>query len=125
MIIHSNLSFRPTQTFEFIPEWNGNKSDPSPITFELRYLTAPEVDEAIGAEGLKRGYVVARSVVSIKNFTIVEKDGTEHKIETAKDFIMLNDSLMLEDGRPPYGLLHRELFNKILTVLPSGVDVKN
>jgi len=37
---------------EYIPEWNGNRDDPEPVVFHLRYLTTAERQQCMEREYL-------------------------------------------------------------------------
>ena len=37
---------------EYIPEWNGNREDPEPVVFHLRYLTTAERQQCMEKEYL-------------------------------------------------------------------------
>lgn len=109
---------------KFIPKWNGNDATENPITFHLHYLTPDEREQCaviyVPVGDTKKGVKVKTDfrelfvlgVEKIENLSI-DVDGTEVKIETAKDFLKY----------PMPEELYQEVAVRVKTSL--GVELKN
>jgi hypothetical protein len=76
--------------YDYIPEWNGNKEDDSPIVFHMRAITDGERERFIVKKYIdgkvemttNETQIFKAGIISIENLNINNKD-----IKTANDFL--------------------------------------
>ena len=58
------------EKYEYIPEWNGNREDPSPIVFHCKYLTTGERQKCIVEKFVQAELVVEQDDVAIMRYAV-------------------------------------------------------
>jgi hypothetical protein len=87
------MKFSLAKEFEYTPAWEGNRKNPEPIVFTLRYLNSIERDEIIspgvnesGKVSIKPNYVKAfkNGVIKISRLNVNDSD-----VVNADEFLKL------------------------------------
>jgi len=88
---------------EYVPEWNENKKDKTPIVAELKYITTSEFDECYDIEPQivdEKGKKIAGGKITVdkkkmflfavkgfKNFTLTDESDKKIEIKTGQDVL--------------------------------------
>ena len=115
---------------EYVPEWNENKKDKTPIVAELKYITTSEFDvcyeiepQIVNEKGKKVGggritvdkkSMFLFAVKGFKNFTITDESEKKIEIKTGQDVL----------DNPGLADLYLEIIT-FIRGMESRVDSKN